>query len=62
MKFFEKNIKDRFKNASSLDGVDPDDLWNDIASSIPTESPDRTFPFLRKRIKIKNHNHKGYEQ
>ena len=46
MKFFEKNIKDRFKNASSLDGVDPDDLWKNIASSIATESPKRKFIFF----------------
>ena len=49
MKFFEKNIKDRFKNASSLDGIDPDDLWKSIESSIPTESPKRKFIFFRKR-------------
>ncbi len=49
MKFFEKNIKDRFKNASSLDGVDPDDLWKSIASSIPTETPERKFILFRKR-------------
>lgn len=49
MKFFEKNIKDRFKNASSLDGVDPDDLWNDIESSIASESPQRKFVFFRKK-------------
>ena len=49
MKFFEKNIKDRFKNASSLDGIDPEDLWKNIESSIATESPKRKFIFFRKR-------------
>ena len=49
MKFFEKNIKDRFKNASSLEGIDPNDLWSNIESSIATESPKRKFIFFRKR-------------
>lgn len=49
MKFFEKNIKDRFKNASSLEGIDADDLWKDIESSIETESPKRKFIFLQYR-------------
>lgn len=47
MKFFEKNIKDRFKNASSLEGIDADDIWNNIESSIETESPKRRFIFFR---------------
>ncbi len=49
MNFFEKNIKDRFKNASSLNGIDADDLWKNIESSIETESPERKFIFLRNR-------------
>ncbi|MFK8007134.1 MAG: hypothetical protein AB8H03_12205 [Saprospiraceae bacterium] len=49
MNFFEKNIKDRFKNASSLDGVDPDDLWKNIESSIVTESPKKRFFYFEKR-------------
>lgn len=49
MKFFEKNIKDRFNNASSLEGIDADDLWKNIDSSIETKSPERKFIFLRYR-------------
>lgn len=49
MKFFEKNIKDRFKNASSLEGVDADDLWNSIESGMVEESPERKSFFFRKR-------------
>ncbi len=52
MKFFEKNLKDRFKNASSLEGIDADDLWKNIESSIETESPKRKFIFLRYRYLI----------
>ena len=49
MKFFEKNIKDRFKNASSLEGVDADDLWNSIESGMVEEFPERKSFFFRKR-------------
>lgn len=45
MNFFEKDIKDRFKNASSLDGIDPDALWNELEPAI-SDSPSKPTPFF----------------
>lgn len=50
MKFFEKNIKDRFQNASSLQGVDAEDLWNQINPEIETKTTKKPFFFLRRRL------------
>jgi len=45
MKSFEKNLQDRFKDASSLEGVDVDDLWNNIEPVIDEETTERK-PFF----------------
>lgn len=50
MKFFEKNIKDRFQNASSLQGVDAEDLWSQINPEIETKTTKKPFFFLRRRL------------
>jgi hypothetical protein len=49
MKLFEKNIKDRFKDASSLEGLNPDNLWSQIDAAIETNSTKRRFVFFRWR-------------
>ena len=49
MKLFEKNIKDIFKDASSLEGLNPDNLWSQIDAAIETNSTKRRFVFFRWR-------------
>ncbi len=46
MENFEKNLRDKFNNASSREGIDPNDLWNSIATEITdsNESPGSPTP------------------
>lgn len=44
MDFFEKNLNERFKDASSHEGVDANDLWSQIESEV-SEKPSKPFLF-----------------
>jgi hypothetical protein len=46
---FEKEYKERFKDARSLEGVEPDAIWDNIANVLPEEDNDKTIVWLRKR-------------
>ena len=46
----EDEIKKRFENANSLDGIAPDDLWGDISGALdasrPANEEGRRLPFF----------------
>jgi len=50
-KFFEKKLNERFKDASSLEGIDADDLWSQIESEVSEKPPNKfSFYFWKKRL------------
>lgn len=44
---FEKEYKNRFKDATSTDGIDPDMIWNSISDALPEEN---IIPPAKKRF------------
>ena len=43
MKDFEKKLKDKFRDAVSPEGIDSDELWNNIQGQLKSEDPGQSF-------------------
>lgn len=50
MKFFEDNIENRFKEGTSLDGINPEELWNEIEANLPPAQAVPSYKRFRKLL------------